>query len=737
MYKIFNKYILRTPLLSVDYFFKITKNENITEEEILAEFSNPAIAEAIYLASPILYKELKKLAKNEINSTREKEKIQNSFLKYLSRISSRSTPFGLFAGSSLGEINDNSDSIILDKQNSRHTRLDMDLTGLLFKKIESDPEIKKQLIYFPNTSLYNASGQLRYIESHYNSKGSLIHQIVEIENSEYLEIILNAARSGITIENLVNKIRGEDISTEEALEFIYEIIENQILISEIQQTVSGDENMDQLLHVLDKLENVEELKNKLTTIKNELVQIDLKIGNSSDPYIEIIKVLESLDIVLNEKHIFQTDLILNTKENVLNSEIKPKILKALQFLNKISLNGKNSSLGEFKTKFFERYESREMPLSLVLDEEVGIGYPVKSSNGDSNSLIDDVFLTNQTKPTVKIKNVSWSDLDSILLKKVIQSVQDKSKVIQLYDEEFSNFTSNWDDLSTTFSTISQIVFIDGKMQILMDACIASSAGNLLGRFCHGDSQINEFINEIITFEENSNRDKIIAEIVHLPENRIGNILLRPSFRKYEIPYLSKSLKSDTNQISVNDILISIRNNKIILTSKKNGQEILPRLTTAHNYSNSSLPMYRFLCDMQFNENRNYLRFDWGVLLNELLFLPRITYDDIILSTAKWKIETKELKEIMKLSNEKDIIKEIELLCKEKNLNQFMYLVDGDNKLLLNLKNSAALKMLFSEIKNKHWIIFEEFLFNQSAICSDEDGKRYVNEMIFSFYKDVK
>lgn len=734
MYKLFDKYILRTPIFPVNYFFKLTQNDVVSDEQLIDEFNNPIISEAIYLASPILYKEIEKWTNSEIKDDKEKVKIKNSFLKYLSRLSSRSTPFGLFGGSTMGNIA-NQDLIIKESQkNKRHTRLDMNLTGLLIKHIESDILVKNQLLFYPNTSLYILGNQLRYVESNYKNNDVLVHQIVEVENSVYLNKILHYSKNGLKVNEITKIIIDSEITLEDALEFIYELIDNQILISEIEQTVSGVENIDKILNVLNKINHTDNLKNKIKLIKEKLSQLDLKIGNTIKLYIEISTILKSLGVKFNEKYIFQTDLILKTKHNRLSSDINATLYESLLLLNKISSSNENNNLKEFKKSFFERYENREMPLSLVLDEENGIGYPIKPYKSDLNPLIDDLFFKEQS--TTSVKNIEWSKTHTILLRKVLDSIRDKTRFIELNDNEFNDFPVNWDNISDTFSTISQIISLNGNKKIVINAFTGSSAGNLLGRFCHGNSEINSFITEIVDFETDINSDKIVAEIIHLPEDRLGNILMRPSFRNYEIPYLSKSSKPFENQILLNDILISVRNNKIVLKSKSKNKEILPRLTTAHSYSNSSLPVYHFLCDMQFNDKRCFLNFDWGSLKDEFSFFPRVVYKAAILSTAKWKIPTEKIKEIMKISNNKTLIEKIKEWCTAENIPQYVYLVEGDNKLLINLFNMQTLNMFFSEIKNINIIILEEFLFENEFICYDDKKEGYVNEFIFSFYNNT-
>jgi hypothetical protein len=99
-YKPFDTFFLRIPKYPFDYLVHLLEEENIFDKEI----QSIQIQEAIYIASPILYKELCRLINNEINNVKEKKHIINSISRYLSRMSTRCTPFGLFASCSLGSI---------------------------------------------------------------------------------------------------------------------------------------------------------------------------------------------------------------------------------------------------------------------------------------------------------------------------------------------------------------------------------------------------------------------------------------------------------------------------------------------------------------------------------------------------------------------------------------------------------------------------------------------------------
>src|SRR6185295_7783108 len=94
------------------------------------------------------------------------------------------------------------------------------------------------------------------------------------------------------------------------------------------------------------------------------------------------------------------------------------------------------------------------------------------------------------------------------------------------------------------------------------------------------------------------REAVFAEIVHLPEGRIGNIAARPVLRAYEIPYLGCSGAALDRQIPVTDLRVAVRGGRVRLRSERLGREVIPRLTCAHNFSRRSLGLYRFLCALQ-------------------------------------------------------------------------------------------------------------------------------------------
>lgn len=640
----------------------------------------------------------------------------------------------MFAGISTGEFNKYSAvDIHSNTQHTRCTRLDMNYLSALFAWIVNEPVVKNQLLFYPNNTLYQVADQLRYIE-HTITDSKRSYTIEGIDNSIYIKQIINNANSGKTIADLANSLVDDDISFDDAETFVRELIDNQILVSELEPSISGKDMLTQLISVLQGLKNCENYYALIKDLEKSILQLDKSIGNTIEDYKKIYHKLDTIGIHFDEKYVFQTDLFLKTKQNKLNIKHAYALQKALSLLVKLKPKKVNEQLQAFKDAFVNRYGSQEISLALALDIEMGIGYIQNNEISNTVPFLDDITPKQKTGNT---KIDALSDSEKIIQKKLLLALQNKAFTMELYDEDFKSIATEWNDLPDTFSALIEIVLLNKKETIVLEGISGSNAVNILSRFCYGDTNLIQHVKNTIAVEDKINEDKILFEIIHIPEARIGNILRRPHLRSFELPYLGKSNLPKEKQLNINDITISVVQDKIILKSKSLNKEIIPRLTSAHNFGHHSLPIYHFLCDLQTQNKRSELSFSWKKIAVNPYFLPRVTYKNIILAKASWIINVADVKFIIDSLNHKDtLLNNVNQWRKNKQIPKYVQLIDDDNILLINLENISTLQVLFNTIKNKESFILEEFLFTENTIVKRENFA-FTNQFIVSFYNNYK
>lgn len=537
---------------------------------------------------------------------------------------------------------------------------------------------------------------------------------------------MNFSKEGKTRQQIAEILIDDKITQDEAIEFVEELLNNQVLVSELEPNVSGNDFLDEIISVLNKIEAKDEAE-ILISIKNKLNELDQSISNPISKYAEIEELIKSFAIEYEPKYLFQTDLY-NKALLHLPFEWKRQLKKGISFLNKITLNQRENELSKFKKAFSERFEEQELPLLYVLDNEIGIGYKQNVSAKGIHPYLDDLIIPASQKS--QNKNIEFTSVHQILNDKVQEALLDSQYTIKLTDEDFNGFEEKWDNLPDTISIMTEIISDNNQEKLFLSSSTGSSAANLLGRFCSEKSEVQSLTKIITQKEQELNPDEILAEIIHLPEARIGNVIRRPTIRQYEIPYLAQSLLPAENQIPVEDLYISLRNDRIVLRSKKLNKEIKPYLTNAHNYYTNTLSVYHFLSDLYSQSIRSGLYFSWGGLEHIYTFLPRVEYNDIILSKARWKITEKAISfsESSILDKKKFLLKIKEWRYKRK-IPTWIQWVKFDNTLTINLENYDMAKLFIQIIKNEKMIIIEEFLYNE-----DDDFKQ---EFVFLMFKDKK
>ncbi|WP_062056890.1 lantibiotic dehydratase family protein [Aquimarina longa] len=739
-YTFFDQFCLRTPLLSLDFYRNLTNSETIGIEEFKGIWKDDILREAIFLASPELFSEIEKWLSGTLKDHQKSKRLESSLLKYISRMSSRCTPFGLFAGCSIGQFGDvTAIELAHYDKHQRQTRFDMNFLVAFSQKISKEEVIKKQLIWYVNNSLYRIGNQYRYIEYKYNQYNRREHSIEAVGYSTYLETIIESAKLGKNISELAIVLVDDEITYEEAEGFIEELIENQILVSEIEPSVTGKGFLEQIEICLKRLNGTEAILKEISHYQKILDQVDQKLGNKEIEYLKLSERVAELKTPFELKYLFQTDLYTQTQSNQLDIRWGYKLKRLLTLLNRMSNAPSETYLQRFKQAFENRYETQEIPLATALDTEVGIGYLQHQDASDSTPFLDDLYIPSKSTSQ---QEIHWNHVQEILNQKLQKLYKDNGYSLELEDKDFENLKLDWTDLPDTMATIAELATVDGEKKMILSSVGGSSGANLLGRFSTGNEQIFKYVQDITRTEQEMYPDTILAEVIHLPESRTGNVIRRATVRAYEIPYLGKSNASTEQQIAISDLMISVQYGRIILRSKTLNKEIIPRLTNAHNYSANALPVYHFLCDVQKQGGRSGIGFHWGEALEKYTFLPRVVYKDFILAKARWKITVAELS-FLKDSNGEERTNTINKWRSDNNIPKLIQLIDGDNTLLINLENTNSVSMWLDTIKNKSQCILEEFLFTEDGWSSDSNSivqqkeKQYTNQFAISFYNQEK
>ncbi len=708
-YEFLDRYILRIPLLNY------LKTDGLTVNKLREIFDKKEIQEAIYLSSPEFYRELKRNFENKKNEDIE-EKLIISLAKYVIRMASRSTPFGLFSGCSIGTFSDNT-SIALKSSTAykRKSRFDMNFICSLIKNVDHDDQIRTHIKYYANSSLSKIGYDYRYIEYKYNNNDRT-HYLSSVEVNPYLEEIIKTAKNGASIKELVTLIIDDEITEEDATEFIHELIDNQILISELSPTVTGADYFNRVLSKIGGIKKYEWLYDLETTLKS----LDKNtFNNDLTIYNELHENLKANQVQFNEKYLLQSDLVVTTSTNHIDSKVLDSIKKGLSVLNKLKFKRPNDRLSEFKKRFYNRYEDRLIPLSLALDVESGIGFSDKNIDAsyyDISPLTEgfEIMFSNKNE-----KHPEDNRPELILQHLYLEALKNNKDEIVITDEILEGLEESWEEFPKTMAGMIKVLDESDEPQVFMDLFAGPTASLLMGRFGHVDEEFHSLIQAI--FEKEQDETKINAEIAHLPQDRLGNITIRENQREYEIPYLAFSTLPVDKQLPIDDLYIKLDNDRIVLFSKKLNKEIVPYLSNAHHFSHGkSLPIYNFLGSLQVQNLYGALTLSLGSYTN-YRHIPRISYKNVILSVAQWNINKNEIQKI---------VQDLDTWIKENNIPQYIVIADDDNELVIDLQNEISRKVFLSTIKKRRQLLLKEFLFkDKKFIVKDENKQGYCHEII--------
>ena len=747
-------FVLRTPLLPFTEAIAwgdglqapaVTDDARVLDEAVAADrlqlrrrledlVTTPEFRDALFVASPSLAAAVDPWRK-EPDSDKGRA-TERSLVSYVMRAAARPTPFGLFAGSTTGMVGSRTCLRLADLgRYRRHTRLDMDYLWALADAIERDPRLRTELDYRPNSSLYQVGDRLLFVEARQTRAGRS-YQLVAVGATPYLMQTLARAGDGARLDALAAALVEGDVTRADADEYIAELADSQVLVADIRPQLTGAPPTDTFVAALGRHEPTADVAHRLDEAAGCLAAIDADgIGVPAERYRAAAATLDGLSVTPEPSRFVQVDLTKPSDGVTLGANVVSELLRGVEILHALTRYRQHEGLRQFREQFTRRYETREIPLAQALDEENGIGFERSSSpTADAAPLLAGLPLRRDQD-----RSATWTRRDTFLLDKLTSALATGSGEITV---EASEAAAIRDDdtppLPDAFDVVASVV-ADGEQaigrgdfEVVLRAASGPSGARLFGRFLHADHELHQLVRGYLAAEEALRPERVFAEVVHLPEGRVGNILCRPVLRGHEIPYLGRSGAPANRQLPLSDLLVSVQGERIVLRSRRLGCEILPRLTTAHNHIGRGLGVYRFLCALQYQQVVPGIQWDWGPL-GPAPFLPRVVSGRVILSRARWNLSNEELAAFREPRGARQFAA-VQRLRERHRMPRYVALADADNELVADLDNVLSLETLAHEVKGRAFASFVEMVPGPDELCVSGPEGSFTHQVIVPFVR---
>ncbi|WP_175550393.1 lantibiotic dehydratase [Chryseobacterium vrystaatense] len=707
---------------------KIPRHEDELNTFMDYLYNDTIFKDALFLASPELFYRWKSAIEADLSNavtdkSKEYRKLAISILKYYIRICSRATPFGLFSSYSIIDLEKEVSTTHSGGNFIPFYSVDLNIVFKILRKINNNPNIIKQQDYVINNTLYNIGKEYRYVEVTHSKEDSRDYILNSFERNEVLDLIISETKSPKSFADLVSLLLDsvDSIEIEQAEEYLSSLIEAQLLIGEFQLYLNHETPpLQQIINLFEKKEpllydpEINILHKKIKKINDSLAALEKKeIGNNIQYYEEIFHVLDELEITYNKKFVINCNLKHTDIVPVIPEKTQKNIREAIEILSALTTlkQQTHKTLDEFKEKFTERYGENLMPLNIALDNEIGIGYSNNSNNAIQSDLVKKIQVNaegsedQQIEHSLKIKRI-WNNI-------LAKAKYSKLSEIDLSNDEFRNLihTEKTENNINLPDSLHAMVSVVDDNKILIKGIGGVSALNLIGRFTCFDPEAAALASEISKAESQNNVNAISAEFDYIPDNRSSNLLVRNIKREYTLGYISKN--STVSHIDLDDIYAGVRYGKIVLWSQKHKSMIKLYNSHAHNFHINSMPIYHFLCDLQCQNITEYLHINF----DQLIFsynnhFPRISWKNLILSPATWRITTSELKYLFPQKNDEDLLSYFNKIKSYYTIPRYVYLKDsGDNQLLIDTENKILLEIVRDAINEKESLILIEVLYN--------------------------
>jgi thiopeptide-type bacteriocin biosynthesis protein len=667
--------------------------------------SRPEVREAIAIASPSLDESLALwLARADADRG---SKVARAVFRYVARMTARATPFGLFAGVSVGRVAADTRLRLEPRMTARkHARLDAAYLAALVQALGRHPLLGPGVVAPPSVTDEVAS-LLAALRRRAGDPGAaavpeLTAWITELEAS---------ARG---LDALAAERPGSDPGAWRAITRpIADLPERIAHAAALASATGGAVSSDPRARVLGRVARIDETLFRM-----------------------LAHGLEARAARERLAQVVQVDLHKRSPAAALGPRVLDELLRGAELLRRIV--PARDPLAAFTAAFAARHGDEEVPLIEAADEDYGIPVPPARGPAAREPLLRGLeFDDDDPAPPFGAR-------DAHLLERLHDALRAARPgaipCLELGDDDVAQLASDAPrPLPDAFAVLgslaadSEQALAAGRFRVHLAAVHGPSGASLLGRFCHGDPVLAAHVAAHLRAEEALRPDAIHAEVAFVPDGREGNVTRRPRLRAHHIAVGSHPIEPSDGGIDPADLRLALVDGRLVLRSHRLGREVLPRITSAHNYNDLRHPaVYRLLGALQYQGTTGRLSFSWGALERATL-LPRVTSGRLVLCRARWRLGHARLAALTRLDGTARFVA-VQRLRDELALPRWVDLAEHDHELPLDLDNPLAVDELVALCRTRDTVVLREPFPPPDALVARGPEGRYSHELVIPFVR---
>jgi thiopeptide-type bacteriocin biosynthesis protein len=689
-------------------------------------FGRAEVKEALLFAAPRLLTHLD----GWLNGSHRDPDLDLTIGGYFSRMCTRETPFGTFAGISFGRIA-NVTRLELGARTSyrRHTRPAMGFVMELLSKLALTDSVRRTIRYSPNSTLHRAFGRWRFAME--GSAGDA-YPVADVEATPHLEQVLAVTRRPATLDEIANELESSGVERTRALRFAEALVQHRLLIPSWLPTVSGPEPFLAMHEMLAAQPTVQPLAENWLNICERLVELDCQpLGHDLPGLSRIARNLGQCGagLELRTEQLLQADLVKPAHALTLSESFTRRLLRAAELVQRTALPTDNPNLSEFKKRFAARYDARRVPLVEALDADLGIGFGT-NQRATKDELLRDLGLADSPAFVHEV-----AVMDELRLRILTEALQRGGIEYEIDSKALERFpVRSVGSLPESFAILAHIGSVDEQLTIVAPVVVAPSGIGPLARFCHSDPELARAVMAHTELEQSRTGQSLLADVAYLPSGQAGNILLRPVLRAYEIVYAGKSGVSEEGQIPISDLDLSLVDGKLELHSRRLGRAVSVRITNAHNVDGWwNLPIYRFLGAVEQADREGLVAaWSWGAL-EASSFLPRIVCEGVVLSRARWSLTQEDVVDIVQKDRHRALA-ELQALRDRLRLPRWVTFLKDELPLVIDLDNALSVEALLKGMRNARRIVLQEVSPPPCELAARGPEGLFVSDIIVPFVR---